>query len=103
GAEVGIAEIGKCLTALKRAGCRSICLAGQVSRPDFTSLMPDLRGLALLPKVIATARKGDDALLRLLVGEFEKEGFAVEGAHEVMDDLSLQPGPLGARSPSEDE
>jgi DUF1009 family protein len=103
GAEVGLAEIGKCLKALKRAGCRSICLAGQVSRPDFTSLVPDLRGLMLLPKVIATARKGDDALLRLLVGEFEKEGFEVEGAHEVMDDLSLAAGPLGARTPTEDE
>ena len=103
GAEVGLAEIGKCLKALKRAGCRSVCLAGQVSRPDFASLVPDLRGLLLLPKVIATARKGDDALLRLLVGEFEKEGFAVEGAHEVMDDLSLQAGPLGARTPTDDE
>jgi DUF1009 family protein len=103
GAEVGLAEIGKCLKALKRAGCRSICLAGQVSRPDFTSLAPDLRGLMLLPKVIAAATKGDDALLRLLIGEFEKEGFAVEGAHEVMDDLSLQAGPLGARTPTDDE
>lgn len=103
GAEVGLAEIGKCLKALKRAGCRSICLAGQVSRPDFATLVPDLRGLMLLPKVIAVARKGDDALLRLLIGEFEKEGFAVEGAHQVMDDLSLQAGPLGARTPTADE
>ena len=103
GAKVGLAEIGKCLKALKRAGCRAICLAGQVSRPDFSSLLPDLRGLMLLPKVIAAARKGDDAVLRLLVSEFEKEGFAVEGAHEVMDDLSLKAGPLGSRTPSDDE
>lgn len=101
GAEVGLAEIGKCMKALKRAGCRSICLAGNVARPDFTSLVPDLRGLMLLPKVIAAARKGDDALLRLLVGEFEKEGFEVEGAHEVMDDLTLPEGPLGAHMPDE--
>ncbi|WP_293906928.1 UDP-2,3-diacylglucosamine diphosphatase LpxI [Phenylobacterium sp.] len=103
GAEVGLAEIGKCLKALKRAGCRSICLAGQVSRPDFASLVPDLRGLMLLPKVIASARKGDDALLRLLVGEFEKEGFEVEGAHQVMDDLTLPAGPLGKLAPTTDE
>ena len=103
GAEVGLAEIGKCLKALKRAGCQAICLAGQVSRPDFGSLVPDLRGLMLLPKAITAARKGDDALLRLLVSEFEKEGFAVEGAHEVMDDLSLKAGPLGARIPDDDQ
>jgi DUF1009 family protein len=103
GAEVGLAELGKCLKALKRAGCRSICLAGNVARPDFTSLMPDLRGLMLLPKVVAAARKGDDAMLRVLIGEFEKEGFEVEGAHEVMDDLSLSAGLLGTREPSQDD
>jgi DUF1009 family protein len=100
GAEVGLAEFGKCLKALKRAGCRSICLAGRVSRPDFSGLMPDIRGLRLLPKVVSAARRGDDALLRVLVGEFEKEGFAVQGANEVMDDLSLPAGPLGVHSPT---
>jgi DUF1009 family protein len=95
GAEVGLAEIGKCIKALRQAGCEAICLAGNVARPDFTTLIPDMRGMALLPKAIAAARKGDDALLRLLVEEFEKEGFQVEGAHEVMDDLSLPEGPLG--------
>ena len=102
GAEVGVAELGKCIKVLKRAGCQAICLAGNVARPDFSSLVPDLRGLALLPKVIATAKKGDDALLRLLVTEFEKEGFTVEGAHDVMEDLSLPAGPLGRHTPGDD-
>ena len=102
GATVGIAEIGKCLKALRRAGCQTVCLAGNVTRPDFTSLAPDLQGLLLLPKAIAAARKGDDALLRLLVGVFEKAGFAVEGAHEVMDDLSLPVGLLGRHAPDAD-
>ena len=103
GAEVGLAEIGKCLKALKRAGCIAVCLAGDVARPDFTSLVPDFRGLMLLPKVIAGARKGDDALLRVMVGVFEKAGFEVQGAHEVMDDLTLPLGLLGSRSPNADD
>jgi hypothetical protein len=101
GAEIGLAEIGKCFKALKRAGCEAVCLAGNVARPDFGALMPDIRGLALLPAAIAAARRGDDALLRLLISEFEKEGFSVEGAHEVMDDLGLPAGPLGRHAPSE--
>jgi len=103
GAEVGIAEVGKCIKALKRAGCEAVCLAGIVARPDFGSLVPDPRGLKLLPKAIAAARKGDDALLRLLVDEFEGEGFAVEGAHEVMDDLSLPLGYLGRGRGSDED
>lgn len=99
GADVGLAELGKCFRTLKRAGCQAVCLAGNVARPDFSALKPDLRGLAMLPSVIAAARKGDDALLRMLVAEFEKEGFAVEGAHEAIGDLALPPGPLGRHAP----
>lgn len=103
GAEIGIAELGKCVKALKRAGCEAVCLAGIVKRPDFASLVPDLRGLKALPGVIAAARKGDDALLRFMVAEFEKDGFAVEGAHEVMEDLGLPAGPLGRHAPTPEQ
>jgi len=103
GADIGIAELGKCFKALKRAGCKAVTLVGTVDRPDFKALTPDLRGLMALPGVIAAARRGDDALLRQLVGEFEKEGFAVEGAHEVMGDLTLSPGPLGAITPTPEQ
>lgn len=103
GAEVGLAELGKCFRLLKRAGCEAVCLAGLVARPDFSTLVPDLRGLRALPGAILAAGKGDDALLRFLVGEFEKEGFAVEGAHEVMEDLSLPKGLLGAHAPTDQD
>jgi DUF1009 family protein len=99
GADIGMAELGKCFAALKKAGCQNVCFAGLVARPDFSALKPDLRGLAALPGVIAAARKGDDGLLRFLLGEFEKEGFRIEGAHEVVDDLTLPIGVLGAVSP----
>ena len=99
GAEIGVAELGAIFTALRRAGCRSVCMAGTVSRPDFAALKPDLRGLRALPGAIAAAGKGDDALLRFLLGEFEREGFTVEGAHEVSAPLTLAPGPLGRHAP----
>lgn len=99
GADVGLAEIGKTIKALKRAGCQAVCLVGNVSRPDFKTLKPDLRGLAMLPAVIAAARHGDDALLRVVLNEFAKEGFAIEGAHEAKSDLTLPAGALGAVAP----
>ena len=83
GADVGLAELGKAIRVLRDASCTSVCLAGHVARPDFAMLKPDLRGLAALPGAIAAARRGDDSLLSFLVGEFEREGFVVEGADEV--------------------
>ena len=99
GIDAGVAELGKGIRALRDAGCESVCLAGIVSRPDFRNLKPDLRGLAALPGVIAAARQGDDHLLSFLVGEFEREGFVVEGADQVADDLRLGKGPIGQHSP----
>jgi hypothetical protein len=100
GAPAGIAEFGRCLDLLHRAGCTSVCLAGIVKRPDFNALRPDFKGLTILPGAVAAARHGDDALLRYLVGLFEREGFRVEGAHEVMDGLTLSTGALGRLRPS---
>ena len=101
GIDAGLAELGKGIKALKRAGCQAVCFAGLVNRPDFSTLIPDLRGLAALPGVILAARHGDDALLRFMVHEFEREGFAIEGAHEVGAGLALAEGPLGRIAPGE--
>ena len=99
GTDAGLAELGKIFRALKKARCEAVCFAGLVQRPDFATLMPDLRGLSALPGAIKAARQGDDALLRFLLTEFEREGFAIEGAHEVGAGLALGEGPLGAVAP----
>ena len=99
GADLGLAELGKTLKALRAAGCGAICFAGLVSRPDFNALRPDLRGMAALPGAIAAATKGDDGLLRFLAGEFEREGFVVEGADQVVAGLTLAAGPIGRYAP----
>lgn len=76
-----------------------MCLAGIVARPNLKNLKPDLRGLAALPGALAAARKGDDGLLSFLISEFEREGFAAEGAHQVMSELLLTKGPFGRHKP----
>jgi len=103
GVEAGLAELGKGINALRRAGCQAVCFAGKVDRPDLGRLKPDLRGLRALPGAVAAARRGDDALLSFLLKEFESEGFAVEGAHQVMQALTIPAGPLGRHAPTQSQ
>ena len=100
GAEFGMAQIGAILKALKSEGCTAVCLAGIVNRPDFKTLKPDLKGASLLPGIIAAATKGDDALLRKILSVFEAEGFAVEGADDILGGETLPNGALGRVSPT---
>ena len=99
GCALGLARLGGAIGALRAAGCQAVCFAGNVARPDMRALQPDLRGLAALPGAMLAARRGDDGLLSYLIGEFEKEGFVAEGAHEVMADLVLARGALGRHKP----
>jgi DUF1009 family protein len=100
GSVVGLGEVGAVITRLRDAGCRDLVFAGNVSRPNFSDLKLDLRGAALLPKVLSEARKGDDALLRVLVGEFEKNGFTVIGSEQAHAALLAPAGLIAGPAPS---
>ena len=103
GVDAGMAEIGRVLAALKKAGCDAVCFAGVVNRPDFRSLKPDFKGMTLLPGIIAEAAKGDDALLRKILSVFEAEGYAIEGADDILGGETLPTGALGAIQPTSEQ
>lgn len=99
----GLGQIGHVIDDLKAAGCDAVCFAGIVKRPDFKALIPDWAGVKLLPRFIAAAAQGDDALLRLVIATFEDAGFSVVGAQEITHDLLARPGPVGRVSPDESQ
>ena len=103
GDDFGMAQIGAILKALKKNGCGAVCLAGIVNRPDFKALKPDFKGATLLPGIVAAAAKGDDALLRKILSVFEAEGFAVEGADDILGGETLPAGALGRIVPTPEQ
>jgi len=97
-----LGEIGKAIKLLKGAGCSELTMAGKVPRPEFTKLKLDARGALALPRVIAAAMKGDDALHRAMMMIFEREGMRVIGPAEAVRGLLAPHGPIGRHEPSED-
>ncbi|BDW99654.1 LpxI family protein [Maricaulis maris] len=92
---ISVGEIGGIIKALKAAGCDAICFAGYVTRPDLKSLKMDARGLIMVPRALAAGRKGDDAVIRVVVDEFERAGFAVVGADSLIGQGGLPAGVIG--------
>lgn len=95
-----IGEVGKTIKLLRAHDCGDVLLIGRVARPRFSEIKVDAKGLLLLPKVVAAARKGDDALLRTLVTSFETEGFRVVGVVEAAPGLLARQGVVGRVKPS---
>lgn len=100
---IDVAAIGRAVAALQNAGCEEVCFIGPVKRPNFGSLKPDWQGIKLLPKVIAAAREGDDAVLSVIIDHVEASGFRVVGVDEVLQQIAAPHGPLGRHRPSAEE
>jgi UDP-2,3-diacylglucosamine hydrolase len=100
GGESPIASFGERMKALKADNVDTIVFAGLVSRPDLQTLKPDWRGAMALPRIMAEMGKGDDALLRAVLSEFERDGFKIIGADEVLHDLLAPVGLMAGAAPS---
>ena len=96
----GFGEIGGLIKAFKGENCTHVSFAGTVSRPDFKKIKPDFKGIRLLPKVIAAAKAGDDALLKFIVSIFEKEGFEIIAPQDLCSSTLVELGALGAVTPN---
>ena len=96
---VDLPTVGRTIRLLKDAGVEELVLIGPVGRPDFSKLKPDWHGAKLLPKIIKAARKGDDALMKVVVEELEQQGFTILGAEQILADLCAPLGVVGAHEP----
>lgn len=77
---------GKLIDKMKEQNVKDVVFAGHIKRPALKELKPDLRGTKILAKIGLKAL-GDDALLRVISNELEKEGFNVLGAHEILKEV----------------
>jgi DUF1009 family protein len=96
-------QVGGTLKLLRGHGCTEMVFAGYVARPNFFKLRYDLKGLSWFPSVLWGMRKGDNTLLDVMVGLFEKEGIAIRGVAEVAPALQVGAGPLGKIHPTTDD
>jgi DUF1009 family protein len=94
-----LAKVGKLFSSLEKAGVKEILLCGSLKKPNFQQLMPDWEGAKLLPKIVAAAGKGDDALLRVVLEAFEKRDFRIRALQDMLPELLCPEGTLGAIAP----
>ena len=92
---VYIGQIGKFMRLARAAGCRDVVFIGSLVRPSLWQVRPDLKGLQLMPRVIAAYRGGDNHLLSGMGKILEQDGFHLLGAHEVAPEILVPEGALG--------
>ena len=83
---------------------QDIAVAAGVSQPTVSLVLNGHSGIVRISEktrnhILAAAKKGDDALLRAVMDVFAEAGFRIIGADDVLNDLLVSAGPLGAIIP----
>ena len=85
-------KLGFLFDFLKKNNVRRIVMAGAISRPEFDQSKLDEYTLSIMPKLSAKLIQGDNELLTFIADEFEKKGYQIIGASEILPNLILRPG-----------
>lgn len=89
-------KLGGLFDRLREEGVERIVMAGGMARPQFDMKQLDRKVMMLAPKLMAAlGSQGDDGVLRLIVSILEDEGFTVEGAHQILPEMTARPGKIG--------
>lgn len=96
-----IGQFSKALAALKADGIRQAVMLGGIHKTHvFTAIRPDLRTLALFSRLKYWK---DDAILRAVAGELEREGICIRDSTFGLENLLAVEGHLTSRKPTKKE
>ena len=89
---VSVGQFGKILNILKKNKCRKVLFAGKVSKPNFSKIKLDFKGVYYIPRIIRSAKLGDAAILKEIIKIFKKEKISTISSTFFTPELSLNKG-----------
>ncbi|OKY76840.1 MAG: hypothetical protein BM485_01890 [Desulfobulbaceae bacterium DB1] len=98
---VKLGQLGKIIKFFRDEEVRETVFLGTITKTRiFRDVLPDLKGISLWNKIDI---KQDDAILRAIAGELEKEGISVLDSTLYLKHLLFPPGVLTKKKPSADQ
>ncbi len=93
-------NVANFLEILHKNDIKNIIFIGAVNKPNFHSIKVDKKGAILLAKILASKILGDDAVLRTVIGFFEKEGFKILKIEDILNDIVAKKSVLTKLQPT---
>ncbi|MDB3943172.1 UDP-2,3-diacylglucosamine diphosphatase LpxI [Candidatus Pelagibacter sp.] len=89
---VSIGKFGEILNLIKKNKSKKVLFAGKITKPKFSSLRLDLKGIYYMPSVIKAAKLGDAAIIKAIIKILENENIKVVSSNFFNPELSLKTG-----------
>ncbi len=89
---ISIGRFGTIIDLIKQKKCKRVLFAGKISKPNFSSLRLDFKGIYYMPSVIRAAKIGDAAIIKSIIKILNNEGIKVISSIFFNPELSLKRG-----------
>ncbi len=100
---VSIGEFGKIINILKNNKCKKVLFAGKVSKPKFSKLKLDLKGIYYMPRIIKASKIGDVAILKEIINIFKQQSIKTISSIKFNTELSLKRGNYSKIKPNKED
>ena len=89
---INIGKFGEILNLIKSQKCKKVIFAGNIVKPKISKLKLDLRGLFYIPRIIKASKKGDAAILKVLIKILSENKIKVIKLNTFNPELTLKRG-----------
>ena len=89
---INIGKFGEILNLIKSQKCKKVIFAGNIVKPKISKLKLDLRGLFYIPRIVKASKKGDAAILKVLIKILFENKIKVIKLNTFNPELTLKEG-----------
>ena len=89
---VSIGQFGKIISILKLNNCKKVLFAGKVSKPKFSKIKLDLKGIYYIPRIIKASKLGDAAILKEIIRILNQQKIRTINSLSYNPELTLKKG-----------
>ena len=100
---ISIGQFGKIIKILKDNNCKKVLFAGKVTKPTFSKLKLDLRGIYYIPRIIKASKLGDAAILKEIIKILSQQSIKTISSISFNSELSLKRGSYSKIKPNKED
>ena len=100
---ISIGQFGKIIKIFKDNNFRKVLFAGKVTKPNFSKLKLDFKGIYYMPRIIKASKLGDAAILKEIIKIFSQQGIKTISSISFNPELSLKRGNYSKTKPNEED
>ena len=97
---ISIGQFGKIIKILKDNNCKKVLFAGKVTKPNFSKLKLDLKGIYYIPRIIKASKLGDAAILKEIIKILSQQSIKTISSISFNPELSLKRGNYSKITPN---